>query len=141
MTTKEPPRPNEVLVVGRPWTVEWLDEYAWNELGPRGDGASGITDQTSYEIFIRTFEGRTDGSKARVTVIQDTLMHEMIHAMCQLTPAHKMLESRELTLLNQSQHNGKGLEEWLADNFSVPLIHLVRDNPVAFKWMTWKETS
>lgn len=138
MPKAEPTRPSKVLILGRPYTITWVGEKAWNELGPNGDGAQGLCENGAHEIYIRTYAGRTDGNPSSVSTLQDTLMHEILHALLYLRVAHKFLEDPKL-LKAQAKAATRGVEEWLCDNLSLPLIQLVADNQAVFEWLTWKE--
>lgn len=128
----EPARPTLLDVGGHLWSVSWDDEDTWarvmTEDGVSMDTARGYQDSIEHTIHMRTWVGRRGGGEASVGALQLTFVHEMLHAVNRVSAV-------DLNVDEQSED----VEEWLCQLQSAPLLALMRSNPIAMRWLAWKE--
>lgn len=128
----EPNRPTKIDVMGRMYVVRWLDELDWAQQPGDQEDLRGSTDHVSDTISMRTFDNRTDGDPASVGALQETMLHEVVHA-CTLSSAiqHNFYVTKDM-----EDHDA---EEWLAVNLSPVLLYVLTHNPMLMTWLCWSD--
>jgi hypothetical protein len=128
--TMEPPRPRWVRVAGKQYAIEWLGEAEWETMKATDNNNKGSCDTITTTLSIRTFIGADEHDQASPSQMQETLTHEIIHAVNEAAG----LWYKGTGKLPKSV--GSLEEAWTTR--TAPLwLQVIRDNPIVWQWLQW----
>ena len=117
MTAKWVERPDVVMIGIHVYRIEWLSVDEWIANNMPND-AIGMTDSDAAMIRI---QHRPGGHESRY---QDTLIHEILHAIWDLSSLH-----------NQDPSKLDDPEEFIVGLISPYLLGVLKDNPHVLKYL------